>query len=481
MPPNYGEGKSNPFAGEAAPSFTEVDAAIYGPVDIPESGRVVAKPQPIDQIWPDMKQPRRAIPLAARGQWDGNPDDLAAVLAGWQEQAERAAGYAIDPFELVRNAGEGLLVDAETSPVVTEYLELLALAASIERGGLTNAITVTKQGHRYVIETGERRWLAFHLLSTYVEVEKYARIPAVVKDRADVWRQAEENAARRPLNAIGIARQLALLVMDMYPNEDFGVFDEIVLPGECDRVYYAQVANGQTWQVKRGMGQAVLTATGLKSKGQVNHYRRLLSIPDEMWSLADMGNWTEFRIREMVQAQNRPPETDVRSTTVDLSGAGTGEMTPPLAPPHSDREGDADGSLTDTPLRVPTDYPPTPDEAEQEELFAAAAESEARQAVAGRAEHHHAGVFLQAIGEANEYTVQDPALEATVVSLLQLSPGAIRQIVTAYGGAETYQETINQYTQRLWDFIEKRLGELAALIEELQELGEDKSEEESDA
>ena len=159
---DYGQGKENPFTGGGVdPSFETVDEALYGPVPIPESGRVVAKPLPVDQVWPDMRQPRRAIPLAVRGQWDGNPDDLPAVLAGWQEMV----GADIDPFGLVRNAGEGVEVDPEATPVVAEYLELLALAASIQRGGLTNAITVVERGHKFIIETGERRWLAYHLLS----------------------------------------------------------------------------------------------------------------------------------------------------------------------------------------------------------------------------------------------------------------------------------------------------------------------------
>jgi hypothetical protein len=341
----------------------------------------------------------------------------------------------------------------------------------------------------------------------YVDAGKFARIPAVVKERADVWRQAEENAARRPLNAIGIARQLALLIMDMYDGEEFGRFEAVVLPGECDRAYYAQVANGQAWPIKRGMGQAVLTATGLKSKYQISNYRRLLGIEDEMWVQADLENWAEGRIREVVQIQNRPPETDVRLTTVNLTspetgetGGQTGEMTgfgenafEPFKPvggdnlgyhpptPSSEVGGGVAG-LAETPPDGQGHGPvPTADEEYREELFVfadTATPKEREPVVVG---HVYAAMFLRAIENLNAATVQDRQVAAAVASLLQLSPESVRQIVTAYGGLETYRAEIERMTQTLWNFLNPRMDELVELLETLQAVGERMKEEDGDA
>lgn len=473
---NYDFGEDYDLEGEVSPSsdIHDVDEAIFGPVR-GKGAQIVGRPLSITHVWPDMKQPRRAVPLAARGQWTGNPNDVPAVLAEWHELAEREIGGTLDLLSLVRNSGEGLEVDPEQSPVVAEYLELVALAASIHNRGLTNPITVTKQGKRYIIETGERRWLAFHLLSLWAEGD-WIKIPSVVKERADVWRQAEENAARRPLNAIGIARQLALLIMDMYHEEDFGQFDQVVLPGECDRKFYAYVANGQTWPVKRGLGQAVLNATGLKSKNQISQYRNLLDIPDAMWLAADVENWTEFKIRSALQELNAPPESDDRLTTVNLqtgeTGGNQGETAglekiafEPFRPVGSGTLG------TDAPLRVPTqddaNYPPTlPTHSDN---YEEADPAEREPVVTG---HPQAGQFLQMIGQFNEGTEGDPQVAATVASLLQFSPESIRWTVTKYGGLETYQGELERMAGVLWTFLNPYMDGLVDYIETLQAIGE---------
>ena len=304
---NYDNDKANPFANGDSPSITDVDQSIYGEVDVPSSGRVVAKPLPLAEIWPDLRQPRRAIPLAVRGQWDGDPRDVQAVLSMWHKQAEQYTGETINATHWVMSNGDGRDVDPDANPVLAEYVELLQLAASILQNGLANPISVVKRGGAYVVETGERRLLAHHLLSMYADANKYSRVPAIIKDKADTWRQAAENGARRPLNAIGMARQLALLIMDMYDKDngvDFGTYEDVVLPGEVDRKYYAQVANGNSYQIKRGMGQRILDVTGLKNRQTLSLYRKLLAmydlpshIADRVWLKADLESWTENKVR----------------------------------------------------------------------------------------------------------------------------------------------------------------------------------------
>lgn len=316
------------YDADAQGSPEVVDGAIFGELTARSEAQIVARGIPINQIWPDMAQPRRAIPARVRGQWDGNPAAVQDVLYQWGRIAEQEAGQALDPQRLLMSK-DGIDLDGVTSPAALEWLDLLALGASILRDGLTNPVTVVQRGGRYVVETGERRLLAHHLLAQYADPNKYAVIAArIVDGRGSVWRQAAENGARRPLNAVGMARQLALLIMAMYDGGEgarFDEYDHLVLPGECDRRFYAQVANGKLYPVKRGFGQRVLDVTGLKSRKQVNHYRSLLDIPDEIWMAADAENWTEFRIRETIAAPNRPtppapestPKMDDVSTAVD--------------------------------------------------------------------------------------------------------------------------------------------------------------------
>lgn len=347
---DYQKGKENPMeSGGGDNSLLKGYEQAYGPVGgIPDSGRVIAQPTPILTIRPDLRQPRRAIPDVIRGEWDGDPNELVAVLANWHIACENRLGAEIPIVEILL-AGAGERPEKASDPVVESYLSLLDLAASIKVEGLQNPITIAHK----TIETGERRWLAYHLLNIY-SGKDFSRIPAVEKQKIDVWAQAAENGARAPLNAVGMARQLALLIMDMYARDrgvSFDTYQNVVLPGECDRKFYAQVANGNAFQIKKGMTERVLSVTGLKSKAQISQFRALLSIPDALWMKADSQNWTEGAIRDYFETSKVLGKPDYarpfgesadtsegeRLTTVNRSGESEGGenalSTPPAASP----------------------------------------------------------------------------------------------------------------------------------------------------
>lgn len=283
-----------------------VDEAIYGSssLDALNTGRVVAKPTPISSIWADVRQPRRAVPISIRLHWNGSPDDVAALLAQWHRVATAAAARDINIVDVLTGQGEGVETD-NTPSLFRDYVDLLRLAQSIHADGLVNPITLASSDGRLLIESGERRWLAHHLLAQHVD-EKYSRIPATVGDGRDfVWRQASENTARRQLNAIGMARQLALLIMATREvnGETYQPFEDIVRNGTCDRRFYAQVADGTSHSVPRGQGERIQGAMGL-GKEQLSQYRKLLRLTDDemvndiLWMQADIDNWPEGWLRE---------------------------------------------------------------------------------------------------------------------------------------------------------------------------------------
>src|SRR5690606_34285023 len=107
-------------------------------------------------------------------------------------------------------------------PLEGSLLALADLAGNIRRNGLMNPISVVRVGERYQIETGERGWLAHHLLRLLTGDDNWQYVAARVVERSSVWRQAGENSARADLNAISKARQFALLLMDLYQNPDKG-------------------------------------------------------------------------------------------------------------------------------------------------------------------------------------------------------------------------------------------------------------------
>jgi hypothetical protein len=310
--------KLDVFAGgapEGASSLEEFTNELYGAPAL-DDGRVTIRPIAVAEIRRDAKQPRRLIP-ASLMKYEG---DMVALFDRWEDMHSiRAYDYVSD--DLDSNAD-----DEDDS----EFMALLTLARSIRKDGLTNPISIAKADAGYIVETGERRWLAYNLLNVLYG-EKFAKIPARVVTSSDVWSQASENGARRPLNAIGMARQLALLIMSMYESsqafENYHVM--IDKTTGSDRAYYAQVADGTKYRIWKGKTQRILDVTGLKSRSHIANYRALLGIPDDVWVVADLNNWTEFGIREYMKNTYRSADM---STTVNISGEKEGAKPVPFAP-----------------------------------------------------------------------------------------------------------------------------------------------------
>lgn len=293
--------------GDESNSLEQVADEIYGPSKGPalESGRVVARPTPLNEIWADVKQPRRAVPASIRLHWDGNPGQVATLLDEWRMAGERLVGQTFEPDRLIKGLGEGMPLD-EWPALARDYVELCRLAASIRTDGLLNPINVAQIGPRTMIIAGERRWLAYWLLAGYTGDTSWLRIPAqTISDVDHVWKQAAENTARRQLNAIGMARQLALLVMATRKGDPYQEFDEVVTPGVCDRRYYAQVADGNVHRIPKGMGERIEAAMGI-SMNQIRQYRALLRLTDDdqvndaLWLRADVEDWGEGTLRNTV-------------------------------------------------------------------------------------------------------------------------------------------------------------------------------------
>lgn len=283
-------------------SFEHAADALFGGKR--DAAPEVLKQVAIEQIYPDPTQPRRTLPSSVRARVTIQPDHLPDVFNIWigliEEESQRE--LSIDSF---LQGSDPVERSDQTGPIEAAFLDLVELAASIRRDGLTNAITVARMGRNYRLETGERRWMAYHLLHSYFngrdgkpdESDRWSKIPARVMDTMNVWRQATENTARQNLNAIGRARQFSLLLMDVLGSDQFQPFDQF----EHERDFYAQVADGNTWRIPRGSGEMLLNAMGLKNESQLRYYRALLRLPVEVWRLADDYNTSVRTLRVCLQ------------------------------------------------------------------------------------------------------------------------------------------------------------------------------------
>jgi hypothetical protein len=263
---------------------------------------------PLEKIIPDPVQARRVMPHFIRRKWIQNPGAVVEVLNEWltraDTEAERLGRPPIDvPALLARDPDNpNIYIDddeaKEMGPVEASFRAMVGLAASIRHHGLANPITVVPHGNTFQLETGERRLLAYNLLHSLpqeVSEATFETIPARVVESKSLWRQAAENGARQNLNAISLARQLALLLMDVYKDKHtFALANDMP-----DRDWYAQVYDSKQFPVPYGRAAELAAAVGLKSGNQIRQYRALLDLPETVWLLADNFNWTEYKIRQM--------------------------------------------------------------------------------------------------------------------------------------------------------------------------------------
>lgn len=341
----------SPFDTEGVLSLEQTDASIFGSIAEVDAGRQVARPISIFEIHPDPAQPRRAVPSPVRPYWDGSPATVGELFSHWYGFAiqERGEEFALEPFLLAQDEAAR---PERVGPIEASFMDVVELAANIRANGLAHPIAVARVGDGFRLETGERRWLAFHLLylSFAGERKQWERIPARVVEHVDVWRQASENNARANLNAIGKARQLAILLMDLYRRQGiaFTAYDQVVAPGGSDRAYYAQVADGSRFPVPRGSGEAMLNAMGFKQPSQLREHRALLHLPDEVWRLADDLNWTYGRIRDLKRRAGEDDRLLVslaqREAARDGYSVGIPTLDSPTPPPEA-RETPENGLL----------------------------------------------------------------------------------------------------------------------------------------
>jgi hypothetical protein len=289
-------------------TFKESDSALYAGTameNMDTGDRVNVRPVPIFHLYPDLNQPRRALPSLIRAEWDGNPSSLQNLFELWQDAVnqERKHQGKEPNFEIVKLLKlevQATREDTETlsmGALEQTFLELIYLAGSIYRDKLTNAITAVRlDGDVYRIETGERRWLAYHLLALVFPSEtQWKKIPTRLVDHFNVWRQASENAERHNLNGIGKARQFAVLLMDLLKTERAMEFQPLNT-FEHEHHFYAQVAD---LEPPYGKGEVLRNTLQVQSRQSLSRYRTLLRLDDRVWTMGDDYNVSERFLEEL--------------------------------------------------------------------------------------------------------------------------------------------------------------------------------------
>lgn len=258
---------------------------------------------PLRYIQLDPQQARRAMPDDLREKWlsGAAPDD---VFREWEMRALKDKPTVVTYWRSILAGDVGEVADLTLPREATtaiSWLKLVALAGNILAHGLKQPVGVVADGDSYRLLFGERRFLAFALLVWQRHAE-FERIPARIEATYDPLVQASENGQRQALNAIGVARALAVILIHQQAQQGNRV--QGYKGAQPSWEWYTQA---EGIRAAPGTGTAVAQALGLGSYAQVSQYRALLRLPAEVATLADVHNWTEGKLRGMIQKSGGQP------------------------------------------------------------------------------------------------------------------------------------------------------------------------------
>jgi len=175
---------------------------------------------------------------------------------------------------------------------------LSELAQSIKAHGIIQPIIVTKQGERYVIIAGERRWRASQLAGLKT-------IPCIVREytaREIAEISIIENLQREDLNPIESARAIKQLI------DQFSLTQEVV----ADRIGKSRPAVANTLRLLQLSPEVIaLVESGKLSAGQA---RCLITIEDKavQLDLANRASDNKISVRELekyIRNMGKPKKT----------------------------------------------------------------------------------------------------------------------------------------------------------------------------
>jgi Trp operon repressor len=262
----------------------------------------------IQLLRPDPVQPRRILPHDLHTAFHSqqiSPNQALRELVNRVQGRARVAGRPFsNPFELVGDVHSEEASSSEADYSVEEVLlrDLVQLAITLQGDGQVNPLTVVNISEgvmtQYVIETGERRFWATWLLRDFHPVESHdGKIPCIVVpgEKASPFRQAKENTSRSGLNAIAMARQVALLLLAVHG------YDIPLQPVSMD--FYRQALDLDL-RGKREHTADVLAALGGISKRQLSGYKSLLKLCDEALEVSDRYSITESILVHVAQLED---------------------------------------------------------------------------------------------------------------------------------------------------------------------------------
>ena len=256
----------------------------------------------ISLIRPDAAQPRRVLPEMIHQAFHNQELTPVQALKQYIEKVRIISRQKGRPFENLMDlliSTDETRDERELTPIERDLHDLTNLALTMRSDGQINPLTIVdcSQGAMpsYRIETGERRYWANYINMEFIPgYQEDGNVPSIIlpPGEGSVFRQAKENTSRAGLNAIGMARQVALLILavhDIHPPN-----------GPVTHDFYRQALELDL-RGKPEYAADILSALGGITRQRMSQFKLLLSLSDEAIEIADQYSVDEKRLRYVLK------------------------------------------------------------------------------------------------------------------------------------------------------------------------------------
>ena len=275
----------------------------------------------LDLVRPNPLQARRVLPDRVYQDFYAERMTPTQALREVVKLAKIAAKQNGRPFDnvldLLGNPDDENALDLSSLTPIEHFLrDLTNLAITIRDDGQVNPLTVVDASdggiQKFRIETGERRYWATWLLKDFIPgYQGDGMIPCIVipQEKESPFRQAKENTTRAGLNAVAMARQIALLLLYVHGYE---------MPlGPVSMDFYRQALELDL-RGKREYTEVVYSALGGISKRQLSGYKSLLRLCDEAIEIADRHNIEESILAPVAQLEQVLDQVEILQQVIKL-------------------------------------------------------------------------------------------------------------------------------------------------------------------
>ena len=309
----------------ASALISSVTADMLGGYDDPESlgqdNSLRVERILLDLVRPNPLQARRVLPDRVYQDFHAERVTPTQALREVVKLAKIAAKQNGRPFDNVLDLlgnpeDENAPEPSSLTPVEQLLRDLTNLAVTIRDDGQVNPLTVVDASdggiQKFRIETGERRYWATWLLKDFIPgYQGDGMIPCIIipQERESPFRQAKENTTRSGLNAVAMARQIALLLIYVHGKP--------MPTGPVPMDFYRQALDLDL-RGKREYTEAVYSSLGGISKQNFAKYKSLLKLGDEAIEIADRNDIDLWKLWHIASLESPEDQVELLQQTIQL-------------------------------------------------------------------------------------------------------------------------------------------------------------------